>query len=169
MAWLQQDYVEPETCNMLRYIWISILSLSILSCGNNNKGENDSIPQDTTVIPTTSSSRVTIIDTPDPNPQPVVTEKRPPQNGDTVRFMVAFISKGMGIDLKQKQKLDVWLAKQPGVKFSISTWGREGEMNYCFPLKNTSASDQQTFIRDLKSQITNKDIVYFYENMPCNK
>jgi len=153
---------------MLRNSSILILSLLTLSCGNSDKGENDSIPQDTTVIPTTSPTRVTITDTIDLNPNGATTEKRSPQSGDTVRFMVAFISKGMGIDNDQKAKLDSWLAKQ-NVKYSISPWGREGEMNYCFPLKNTSASDQQKFISDLKSQITKRDLVYFYENVPCNK
>lgn len=68
----------------------------------------------------------------------------------------------------QKRKLDVWLVSQ-NVQYSISPWGREGEMNYCFPLRNTSASDQQAFIRDVKSVVTNRDLVYFYENVPCSK
>jgi hypothetical protein len=145
-----------------------IISVMLLSCGNNNTSENNSIPQDTTVIPTTSSTRITITDTIDLNPNDAGNEKRSPQNADTVRFMVAFISKGMGIDLSQKQKLDVWLAKQ-NVQYSVSPWGREGEMNYCFPLKNTSATDQQKFISELKSQITKRDLVYFYENTACSK
>ncbi len=154
---------------MLRISCFLTIAILLFSCVNNNTSENDSIPQDTTLIPTTSPSRVTITDTLDLNPNDASTEKSSPQNADTVRFMVAFISQGMGIDDTQKAKLDAWLAKQNGVQYNVSPWGREGEMNYCFPLKNTSAGDQQKFINDLKSQITKRDLVYFYENVACDK
>lgn len=154
---------------MLRYIPIFMLAFALFSCSNNNNSENESISQDTTVIPTTSSTRVTITDTIDLNPDPASPEKRSPQTADSVRFLVAFISKGEGIDRTQKANLDAWLKNQKGADYSISPWGREGEMNYCFPLTNKSKSEQESFIRELKNQITDRDRVYFYENVPCSK
>jgi hypothetical protein len=157
----------------MKYI-LAILTISFyfFSCANNSEHGNydDSA---------SGSAKATSSVTPTPTqPQEDSTErdntrvagdgKVPPQTDDTARLMVSFISKGFGIDTKSKNHFDVWLSAR-NESYTANPWGREGEVSYCFPLKNKSAAEQEAFIRDVKNELTNRDLIVFNENIPCER
>jgi len=148
-------------------------TLSFFSCGGDADKRN---LNDSAANPVTATTSVTPIpnapsgDTTVHDPSRVGNNGQvPPQTGDTVRFMVSFISKGFGIDTKSKAHFDKWISDRGNIQYTASPWGREGEMSYCFPLKGKSAAEQEAFIRDAKNELPNRDLVVFSENIPCEK
>jgi hypothetical protein len=94
------------------------------------------------------------------------------QKKDTYALVVAFISKGSGIDYKSKEKIDAFIKNfHKKVEFEVCRMGREGETNYLFHLKELKEHEKKKFIKELKEQILDKEMVHIEENKlfesPC--
>ena len=84
------------------------------------------------------------------------------------RFIVSFISIGSGIDKKAKNQYEQFL-KDFELKHNVTIlydkkyWGREGEVNFCFMLKELNKEDQEKFIHESKKLLANSTRVRFKE------
>lgn len=84
---------------------------------------------------------------------------------DTYALVVSFISKGSGIDGKTKDKVDTFVKSFPKKPaFEVCQMGREGETTLLFHLKELSKHEQKKFIKELKEQILDKEMVHVEEN-----
>jgi len=90
------------------------------------------------------------------------------------RFIVSFYSIGEGTEQNQIQKLESFLLlfrQRTGknIPAEKTSWGREGELDYCISLSELSSGDQSMFIRDVKEELKTARWVNFSENSPCRK
>jgi hypothetical protein len=88
------------------------------------------------------------------------------------RFTVSFYSPGNGIDHAVKGKYDNFVAdfgKRHKVKLQHETvsWGREGEVDYCFPLTELSTTDQAAFVKESLAILKASERVNTKENTTC--
>lgn len=80
-------------------------------------------------------------------------------------LVLSFISKGAGIDRELKTKFEEGLAKynstnKVDITPEISHWGREGETNLNFNLKNLSTAQRKSFLSFVKETIGDTDMVH---------
>jgi hypothetical protein len=80
-------------------------------------------------------------------------------------LIVEFISKGAGIDHELKTKFEEGLAKynstnKVDITPEISHWGREGETNLNFNLKNLSTAQKKSFLSFVRETIGDTDMVH---------
>jgi hypothetical protein len=101
-----------------------------------------------------------------------------PKSGDRkagiYRFSVSFYSPGNGIDHTIKGKYDTFVAdfgKRKKVKLEHETvsWGREGEVDYCFFLRELSEADQAVFVKESKALLAASERVNTSENTTCRQ
>jgi hypothetical protein len=87
-------------------------------------------------------------------------------------FIVSFYSIGSGIDRGQPEKLKAF-ADSYGKKINVQIdylethWGREGETDYCFPLKGLSDVQVIEFRKGVKETLKESEHVHFIENQVC--
>lgn len=115
--------------------------------------------------PATSGEQGTTDNTRKGNPDPIVTNQR---------ITVSFISIGGGIDHKTKEKLDKYIVdfgKKNGAKLQYEQvgWGREGEIDYCFPLTEVKEPLKSTFVKEVKAMVGENELVKIKENTTCRK
>ena len=89
-------------------------------------------------------------------------EKR--TNEYSCRVKISFISIGTGINAPAKKELGSFLENyqqdhQINLGYQVQPWGREGEVDYCFPLAALDPSGQDKFIRNLREVFEEKDRV----------
>lgn len=85
------------------------------------------------------------------------------------RFKVSLFSKGSGIDGKAKIALEKYIdleSNEPVVVYKRS-WGREGEIDYCFEMSKLTAINQTTYIEQLKNKLLTAKNVNYNENCAC--
>lgn len=88
------------------------------------------------------------------------------------RFTVSFISIGSGIDHQAREEF-MGFIKQFGEQNSVtirtekSSWGREGESDYCMKLAELSSDLQEQFITQVKDILKNSKRVRYRENSTC--
>ena len=88
------------------------------------------------------------------------------------RLIVSFISIGEGVDPKGREMLDnrvnSWNGEK-GERIQMETvpWGREGEADFCFTLKELSPKEQEAFVKEIKSMYQDNKLVQISENQPC--
>lgn len=121
-----------------------------------------------TVVMTADSSASTSNNVTNSNSDTVVTTVSMPNTQtapDTSlpRLVVSFISIGQGTDAAARANLDKWLSKHPDVKYEVIHWGREGEVDYRFDLKDRSAAAQQSIVNDVRALIGKNDLVLIKE------
>lgn len=81
------------------------------------------------------------------------------------RLIVSFISIGTGVDGDAYSKLEKFVQGHPKKpSYEKKRWGREGEEDFMFSLKEFKATDQAKFISDLKAAVGKSDRVLFKEN-----
>lgn len=81
------------------------------------------------------------------------------------RFIVSFISIGTGVDGDAFNKLEKFIKEHPKKPaFEQKRWGREGEVDFMFSLKEFKTAEQAKFINDLKAAIGKSDRVQYKEN-----
>ncbi len=85
------------------------------------------------------------------------------------QFIVSFISIGAGIDKTAKKQFEQLMTEFENtnklkLNVVIKKWGREGEVNYCFVLKNLDRELKNTFITNTKSTLSQSNLVRFHEN-----
>ncbi|HRG58161.1 MAG TPA: hypothetical protein PK323_04340 [Bacteroidia bacterium] len=88
------------------------------------------------------------------------------------RFTVSFISKGAGTDYQMKQKYDAFITDfetRNKVKLLLSkaSWGREGEVDYCFDMKELNKEITEKFIAESKAVLSASDRINIGENTNC--
>lgn len=134
-----------------------LVSLAIFGCGSSKN------------IAASDSSQVTPRDLAKERAETVEDEQQATMK---YRLIVSFISIGEGPDFNAKTGLDRVIAdweKQKGtaLKQEQFPWGREGEVDYCFQLSELNATDQQSFISEIKTAIGTSKLVQISENQPC--
>lgn len=88
---------------------------------------------------------------------------------DVYRLIVSFISIGEGRDEKLKLNFDAYIVQYEKTHNKILTidkytWGREGEIDYCFWLNNLTQQEQSAFIEDAKKIFGQSKLVFTKEN-----
>ena len=90
------------------------------------------------------------------------------------RFNVSFISIGSGTDSKAKQQFNEFITQfnnnnKVAIKPEITSWGREGEKDYCLKLNDLNQELQNKFIVDTKELLKASKLVRYYENSTCRQ
>jgi hypothetical protein len=90
------------------------------------------------------------------------------------RFTVSFYSPGNGIDHAIKAKYDTFVAdfgkrKKVKLEHETVTWGREGEVDYCFFLRELSETDQAAFVKESLALLKASNRVNTAENTTCRQ
>jgi hypothetical protein len=81
------------------------------------------------------------------------------------RLVLSFISKGAGIDGKDLEKIRDYVENHPKKPaYEVKTWGREGEKDYLFTLKELTPDEQKVFVDDIKKLVSSPDMVFIREN-----
>ena len=85
------------------------------------------------------------------------------QDNITYDLIISFISKGAGIDHSLKDKIDAIITEfnnknNVDLKYDKTGWGREGEVDYNFILKNLSTDQKKSFISSIKEAIGSSDM-----------
>lgn len=84
------------------------------------------------------------------------------------RFIVSFYSPGNGIDRNAKTKFASFLKIfEPTLAYTTTKWGREGEVDYCFDLKELGAKQQDAFIASTKELLAASKKVRLSEHELC--
>jgi hypothetical protein len=100
------------------------------------------------------------------------TENSATQEKKVFRFTVSFISKGAGTDYQMRQKYDSFLTDfetRNYIKLVLSkaSWGREGEMDYCFDMTDLKKDVIDKFIAESKALLSASDRINIGENTNC--
>lgn len=100
-----------------------------------------------------------------------LTEAKTTLPENAYRVIVSFISTGAGTDSQAYAKLKDFISRndEKGVAISHETinWGREGEVDVCFKLKEMDKQDADKFVEDLKKTFEGNNLVQITENSPA--
>ncbi len=81
------------------------------------------------------------------------------------RVVASFISHASGIDAQKFDAIENFAkahAKKP--TYDLLAWGREGERDLCFHLKELNKDEQKAFVEELKKLAQGSDRVFINEN-----
>ena len=103
--------------------------------------------------------------------------KRDGQYSETVSdssyvLKVSFFSIGSGIDGKVRQEYERYInefqtTNNVTIVFDKTSWGKEGEIDYCIKLTGLTKELQQEFIQSTKDKIKDSKRIRLYENTTC--
>ncbi|MGD0710852.1 MAG: hypothetical protein ABR968_06680 [Bacteroidales bacterium] len=90
----------------------------------------------------------------------------------TYRAIVSFGSSGSGIDSKTVASLESYIinfgkAEGKTISYDKVPYGKEGEIDYCFPLTELSKGKQGDFVNGLNNVIKSAKLVTVKENAVC--
>lgn len=85
------------------------------------------------------------------------------------QFIVSFISIGAGIDKTAKKQFEQLMTEFENtnklkLNVVIKKWGREGELKYCFVLKDLDRELQEIFISKTKNTLNQSSLIRYYQN-----
>ncbi len=84
------------------------------------------------------------------------------------RLILSFISRGAGTNSDQKTAVLAYIEAHPKKPLSKKViWGREGEADYCFTLKELTKKEQTEFISHIKKLTEGGDLIIISENAVC--
>ena len=84
------------------------------------------------------------------------------------RLVVSFNSICCGIDAKKHNDLLRFLKKYPTVTYSKISWGKQGELDYCFKLSELNPREQEKFIKKVKKLLgADSRFITIQENISC--
>ena len=153
-----------------------VILCALVSCSENKKTSAPQTPSSEMQQAENKKDSITNSVTPaEPAVPDSVSQKAINDSGDSImRLSISFYSIGEGIDRGQKEKLLSYLEdfeKKDGKKIEYSEvhWGREGETDFCFPLKGFSDKQVTDFIKGAKAALNTAEHVHFAENQPCRK
>jgi hypothetical protein len=92
---------------------------------------------------------------------------------DIYRVIVSFASKGEGPDTKTLASFESYLStyakkiKADSIPYDKYTYGREGEMDYCFYCKDMKKKEQKAFVAGLTNLAKEAPLVFVKENAVC--
>lgn len=85
-------------------------------------------------------------------------------------IVVNFTSKGSGINYKVKNNIDQLLQdKYSEIQIVKTSYGREGEIEYCVNLVDLKAKNVSRFTNDIKETIGDAPTVKYFENRQCRE
>jgi hypothetical protein len=126
---------------------VFILSVAVLLMGASCKNREKASSADNSTASSTSNAK-----------QGTTTDKKS-------RLVVSFKSIGTGVDADAQARMEKFIKEHPKKpKYEMYNWGREGETDYAFSLKEIKAADQAKFIEELKAAIGQSDRVDYKEN-----
>lgn len=87
-------------------------------------------------------------------------------------MIVSFASKGAGINRDVRQKLDDLIVSfnqnnSTTINYEKYGWGREGEVDYLFTLKNLSTKQQKELKAKVKEVVGNAEMIFISYNSKC--
>jgi hypothetical protein len=108
-----------------------------------------------------------------PAPAPDTPAAEPAPNAVRYRLIVMFISIGEGTDLLAGSKLMNFLGEykqRTGIEINYTAvpWGREGEVDFCFPLGELDEEKQAAFVQEVRDTLDYSHLVQFAENETCS-
>lgn len=85
---------------------------------------------------------------------------------------VSFLSIGSGIDGKAKQEYEQYINEFQTINnvtivLNKTSWGKEGEIDYCIKLTGLTKELQQEFIQSTKNKFNDSKRIRLYENTTC--
>lgn len=107
-----------------------------------------------------------------PPQEEVVMTATQKQSENMYRFIVSFISIGEGTDRTARPILDgivtAWETKL-GKSISVESipWGREGENDFCYSLKELTPKEQETFVKEVRTAFKDHSLIQITENQAC--
>jgi hypothetical protein len=125
------------------------------------------------VAPNTAANDAVIVDNASASEVSLVPVQNMQTSKDTsYRLIVLFVSIGEGTDRDGKKILDSflndWKTKlKKEINYETVGWGREGEVDFCFPLHELNEKQQNQFVREIKEKFNGHSLVQFTENEPC--
>lgn len=93
---------------------------------------------------------------------------KPDSAAHSTRLVVSFVSEGAGIDHAAQKNFEKWLSKRTDVKYTVTHWGKEGEMDYCFLLNDKRAESQAQFVKEVRDFFGVNKKVQVNENVACS-
>jgi hypothetical protein len=104
-----------------------------------------------------------------PPPVTVTNDDGTPVVDEIYRVIVSFISIGEGTDSRAREQLDAFITdwkgrKQMELEIVEIPWGREGEVDFCFPLKELSPEEQAIFVEEIKTVFLENNLIQIAEN-----
>lgn len=143
----------------MKLIFPLIVALIMISCKNNNpssvvkKNENvaDSITENIKVGDSLIENK---IDT------------------NNCRFVISFYSIGQGSEYLISNAFEDSIGSYSlkfgkNIDYKKTSWGREGEIDFCLKLNELSPEEQKEFISMTRSQLKIAKWVNIFENYPC--
>lgn len=129
----------------MRTALLIVASILLFSCKNSSQAMDSTKPVPDTTKPTNLSKG-------DINQDKVIYD-----------MIVSFISKGEGINHELKDKVDARIVlfnkeNKTDIQPEIVSWGREGEKDYNFVLKNLSTGIQKKFIAAMEHEVKSTDM-----------
>ncbi len=94
------------------------------------------------------------------------------KNNSIYRFTISFFSKGGGTDRKARSEFESFLENfnkmnEVNLQFTKTSWGREGEVDYCFQLDELKKKKQIVFIKQCEDLLKDSKLVHFQEFGEC--
>lgn len=133
-------------------IIVSLLFITSISIGCKAKKETSSTTNSSASTATNADTQTTMED----------------EKTIQYRLIISFISKGAGIDSKLSDAITAYTSSHPKKPASkLISWGREGENDHCFLLKELTKTEQVEFIAEIKKIIGSSDMVLLTENSKC--
>lgn len=149
----------------INILGILVLIMSLSACKSSKKAEEPVVVKETTkeeITPVSSGKPLVSME--------IWNREQAKAGPDSFRLVVTFISIGAGTDPESRGILEAYvydykLKKGTPVSYFMIPWGREGEVDCCFPLNELTSSEQLNFIEGLKKAITGHELIQVNENM----
>lgn len=139
-------------------------AVSTSASGSSSSTQTSNSGNVTTTVSTTTDTMVTTTVGAESNTNTTTVV----DSSNLYRVTISFISRGEGIDYKTLEATEAWIKNQPKTPAYVKThWGREGETNLCLKLNELSTREQEIFVRDLRTQLTDKQLVIIAEYAEC--
>lgn len=137
----------------MRTALIIAVSILLFSCKNSSQAMDSTKPVPDTTKPTNLTKG-------DTNQEVVIYD-----------MIISFISKASGIDQELKAKVDARIAlfnkeNKTDIQPEIVGWGREGEKDYNFVLKNLSTEVHKKFVAAMEQEVKSTDMANITFNQP---
>ncbi|HTL83075.1 MAG TPA: hypothetical protein VL651_15285 [Bacteroidia bacterium] len=130
-----------------------------------------SIDSTVTTTVTTSTSTTTNVSANSSDSVTTVVSAGGNQSADTskiYRITISFTSNGTGVKANEVDDFENWLKAQPkNLAYDKTQYGREGETSFCLKLNELSTREQEIFVRDVRTKLSDKQLVFVDEYAEC--
>lgn len=148
--------------------WTSIVLITTLLIGpcNSNQNAGDGMVVKKKDTPEKS------INPPDGHPQSGKKDETTNMSREVSDLIITFSSRGEGINGKAKKLLHDFIDEFESqhkirFKYDVNSWGREGERDYCFDLKDLDNDKQELFVTQVKRLLEEENLVTISKNKSC--